>query len=541
MTAAPLARLFHIDPEQRRKTVSGMLERHHTEAASYWTQLVLAAGIATFGLVLDSGAVIIGAMLVAPLMGPIVELAMGLAVGSALLALRSAIRIGLSVLVVVLLAGVLTRMLPFHELTAEVAARTSPTVLDLMVACFCALTAAFVTLKPHDTVSTAAGTSISISLVPPLCASGFGIGIHAMHVSGGAMLLFVANLSAILLFALVAFLFAGFGSVDAATLEHEIIGELERKGMIVKLASRLNTLFGSRHSTVFKLILPVGLVAAVFFPLQQALTTVSAEVRARQQLARILNERAELKNALMTSIGFDRGGLSVRLVVLGDPAVAKELEQDLRDRVAKEIGARAAVSVIGVPDAAAVARLATAAQPAPLPAAPPPPPPPLPLLELSKRVGAAVQERYPEREAGPLLGWALAGDKDPPVLRLTHFGPPLGASATRLLAEALAEPLHGPLQITEEALSPEPRAFTDLTALALEAASLRARLSAFPSLHLCVEVPVAPKGVAPRARKQIEAASKTLGIAEEDVQEGQTWSLRVSDRPCAGAPPAASK
>ncbi len=541
MATAPLARLFRIDPEQRRKTVSGMLERHHTEAASYWTQLVLAAGIATFGLVLDSGAVIIGAMLVAPLMGPIVELAMGLAVGSALLALRSAIRIVISVLVVVLLAGVLTRMLPFQAVTAEVAARTSPTVLDLMVACFCALTAAFVTLKPHDTVSTAAGTSISISLVPPLCASGFGIGIRALHVSRGALLLFTANLSAILLFALIAFLLAGFGSVDAASLENGVLGDMERKGTVARLATRLNTLFGSRHSTVFKMVLPVGLVAAVFVPLQQALATVSAEVRARQQVVRILDERAELKNALMTSVAFDQGRLAVRLVVLGDPAAARELERELRERVEKDVGANAAVSVIGVPDAAAVARLATAARPAPLPIEQPPPPKVVPLVELNRRVGAALRERYPESEAGPLLDWTLAGDKDPPELRLTHFGPPLGAAATRLLAEALLEPLDGPVRITEDAVSREEHTFTDLTALAIGAGTLRARLASIPRLRICVEVPAAPKGFASRPAKPVETAIAALGVPAEDVREGKACSLRVSEAPCTTAPASEAK
>ncbi len=541
MVTAPLARLFRIDPEQRRTTVSGMLERHHTEAASYWTQLVLAAGIATFGLVLDSGAVIIGAMLVAPLMGPIVELAMGLAVGSALLALRSALRIFISVVVVVLLAGVLTRLLPFHEVTAEVAARTSPTVLDLMVATFCALTAAFVTLKPHDTVSTAAGTSISISLVPPLCASGFGLGIRALDVSRGALLLFTANLSAILLFALIAFLLAGYGTVDSAPLENGILGEMERKGNIARLATRLNTLFGSRHSTVFKLVLPVGLVLAVFIPLQQALSTVSAEVRARQQLAGILHESPELQNALLTTIGFDQGGLTVRLVVLGDPTLAKEVEQHLRERVAKEIGPGATVSVIGVPDAAAVARLATAAQPTPLRVEPPPPPKVVPLVELNSRVATALQERYPSNEAGPLLGWALAGDKDPPELRLTHIGPPLGAAAARLLAESIAEPLHGSVRITEDAISAEPQTFPDLTALALETGALRLRLAPFPGLHVCVEVPPAPKAFTPRPVKPAETAIAALGLPAEDVHEGKAWSLRVSEKPCAApvAPPVA--
>src|SRR5689334_16454854 len=105
MKNAPLARLLRLPEGFQRETVHAMLRRHRTEAPSYWAQLVLSAGIATLGLVLDSGAVIIGAMLVAPLMGPIVELAMGFAVGSALLAIRSAMRIAASVCVVVLFSG----------------------------------------------------------------------------------------------------------------------------------------------------------------------------------------------------------------------------------------------------------------------------------------------------------------------------------------------------------------------------------------------------------------------------------------------------
>jgi uncharacterized hydrophobic protein (TIGR00271 family) len=240
MTPAPLARVLRLADDFQAQTVRTMLQRHHTEAPSYWTQLVLSAGIATFGLVLNSGAVIIGAMLVAPLMGPIIELAMGLAVGSALLAIRSAMRIAISVCVAILSSAVLTRLLPFQEVTGEIASRTSPTVLDLMVASFCTLTAAFVTLKPHDNMSTAAGTSISIALVPPLCASGFGLGVRLPQVAWGALLLFTANLSAILLFAVVVFLLAGFGRVNSALLETEVVSELGKKSLVVRLSTRLN-------------------------------------------------------------------------------------------------------------------------------------------------------------------------------------------------------------------------------------------------------------------------------------------------------------
>lgn len=539
MTFAPLARVLRLTDDFRQQTVRGMLERHHTEAASYWTQLVLAAGIATFGLVLDSGAVIIGAMLVAPLMGPIVELAMGLAVGSALLAIRSAIRIAASVCVVVLSAGLATRLLPFQEVTGEIASRASPTVLDLMVASFCALTAAFVTLKPHDTTTTAAGTSIGIALVPPLCACGFGVGVRMPQVAWGAMLLFTANLSAILLFAVVAFLLAGFGGVNAALIELEVTGELERKSPVVRLSARLNRLFGSRHANVFKLVLPIALVGSVSVPLQRALATVSAEVRARQQIAAILGERAELKNALTTTVGFDQGGLEVRLVVLGDPAFAKELETYLRERVAKRIGGEATVSVVGVPDAAAVARLAAAARPAPVPVPAPPPPPPkvVPLAELSGRVRAALGEIYPREEAGPLLRWSLEGSQNPPELRLTHLGEALGPAANRLLSEALAGPLHGPVRVLDDPISPRPRSFPDRAALAASTAALRVQLSGLLGLRICVEVPPGPPRSA--AGKTVEDVRAALGLAETDVREGAAWTLQVSSDPCPApaAPP----
>lgn len=542
MSFAPLARVLRLTDDFRQQTVRGMLERHHTEAASYWTQLVLAAGIATFGLVLDSGAVIIGAMLVAPLMGPIVELAMGLAVGSALLAIRSAIRIAASMCIVVLSAGLATRLLPFQQVTGEIASRASPTVLDLMVASFCALTAAFVTLKPHDTTTTAAGTSIGIALVPPLCACGFGVGVGMPQVAWGAMLLFTANLSAILLFAVVVFLLAGFGGVNAALIELEVTGELERKSPVVRLSARLNRLFGSRNATVFRLVLPVALVGSVSVPLQRALATVSAEVRARQQIAVILGERAELKNALTTTVGFDQGGLEVRLVVLGDPAAAKELETYLRERVATRIGGEATVSVVGVPDAAAVARLAAAARPAPVPVpAPPPPPPPpkvVPLAELSGRVRAALGEIYPREDAGPLLRWSLEGSQDPPELRLTHLGDALGPAATRLLSDALAGPLHGPVRVLDDPISPRPRSFPDRAAITAATAALRVQLSGLPGLRICVEVP--PGAPRSAAGKPVEDVRAALGLAETDVREGAAWTLQVSSDPCPAfaAPPA---
>src|SRR5689334_15383040 len=158
-----LVRLLGNSVEGRAPLVTGMLRRDASEATSYWLQLVVSIGIATLGLVVGSTAVVIGAMLVAPLMGPIVGLAMGLATGSPFLVLRASGRIAISVVLAVGGAAIITLLLPFHELNAEIAARTSPTVLDLVTAAFCALVGVYASLRPgSDTAATAAGTSISI-------------------------------------------------------------------------------------------------------------------------------------------------------------------------------------------------------------------------------------------------------------------------------------------------------------------------------------------------------------------------------------------
>jgi uncharacterized hydrophobic protein (TIGR00271 family) len=202
---------FGRKPEERAGVVRGMLSPGRGDAVGYWLQLVIAAMLATLGLALNSAAVVIGAMLIAPLMRPIVELAMGLATGSAALALRAAVRTAASICVVTCVAFAIAWLLPFRAITAELEARTVPTLLDLVVAGACALAAAYATLRTDtDIATTAAGTSIGISLVPPLCAAGYGIAMGNFAVSRGAALLFTANLSGILAIATALFVLAGW-------------------------------------------------------------------------------------------------------------------------------------------------------------------------------------------------------------------------------------------------------------------------------------------------------------------------------------------
>jgi hypothetical protein len=131
------------------------------------------------------------------------------------LVLRSVGRIVLSVLVAIGGAATITFLLPFHEINAEIASRTSPTVLDLITAGFCALAGVYASLRPgSETATTAAGTSISISLVPPLCASGYGFGTLNSTIAAGASLLFLTNLVAIVVVGTLTFVASGFNQGD---------------------------------------------------------------------------------------------------------------------------------------------------------------------------------------------------------------------------------------------------------------------------------------------------------------------------------------
>src|SRR5690606_20402813 len=144
----------------------------------YWRVLVLSGAIATLGLALDSSAVVIGAMLVAPLLSPVVGLALSLAVGDGRLAVQTGVVVIGSTALVIGISALLTILLPFQTITVEIAARARPTTLDLVIAIFSGLVGAVVTVARGSRLSAAIpGVAISVALIPPLAVAGFGVGI----------------------------------------------------------------------------------------------------------------------------------------------------------------------------------------------------------------------------------------------------------------------------------------------------------------------------------------------------------------------------
>ncbi len=121
---------------------------------SYWLQILFSSGIAMLGMVLNSPAVVIGAMLVSPLMGPILAGGLAFASGNVILGWRATLNIVLSCALAIGFAMLLVVLLPFKEVTNEIAARTSPNTLDLFIALFSGLTGAIAVSKEVKGVAT---------------------------------------------------------------------------------------------------------------------------------------------------------------------------------------------------------------------------------------------------------------------------------------------------------------------------------------------------------------------------------------------------
>ncbi|MEO7713149.1 MAG: DUF389 domain-containing protein [Gemmatimonadaceae bacterium] len=533
-----IASALHVDEAGRTETVVAMLANNARRAPGYWIQLVLAVGIATLGLVLNSTAVVIGAMLVSPLMGPLVELGMGFAVGSSLLVIRASLRVALSVCIAIAAAALITQALPFQEITAEVSARAAPTVLDLLVAMFCALTAAYTTVRPgSDTTAAAAGTAVGIALVPPLCAIGFGIGSGSTAVAGGAALLFTANFSAILVLSALSFLLLGFNQVDAATLELDFVDVEGTRAdrTAARLHRRMRALFGSRYGVAMRVLIPLLFLAAVYVPLKHALDEVTWEVRTRDAVRRIVREASP--GAVQTQIIVERRTLTLRLLIVGTMARAVALEDTLVARLGRSTGVRPSVTVVAVPNARSLIKEASA-----LARASSPPARATPVEDLRARGAAALAEVWPI-SAGPRAGWNLAVPaNDIAVLTVWHLGPSMGAAGDALLGQALGDQLRAPVLVHSIALpatplAPQPRGERVWLDSAMR---ILTEVVATDSAVACVHGPIAKQRRPSAAQGAAIAAVRQTAAARSGrmtISDAEGMDIRVAVGLC--APPEA--
>lgn len=193
-----------------RLDVYKSIRRSARPKIDFFVMIGLAAGIAAFGLLLNSPAVIIGAMLVAPLMAAIIGIGLAVIQGDArLLGLSASATVRGMLLAVTMgfLAGGALRW--FSEPTAEIMGRTQPSLFDLGVAVISGLAGAYAICRKNMS-SSLPGVAIAVALVPPLATVGIGLSWFRWDIAGGAFLLFLTNLVSIIAASGLIFFIMGF-------------------------------------------------------------------------------------------------------------------------------------------------------------------------------------------------------------------------------------------------------------------------------------------------------------------------------------------
>jgi uncharacterized hydrophobic protein (TIGR00271 family) len=196
--------------DQAQQLAKDLLTESTIDSA-YLILIISSCVIATFGLLTNSAAVIIGAMIIAPLMLPIRGLAFGALSGNVNLFRRGLGAVAVGTFLAVLLACLLGKWVSIAGFGSEVLSRSRPTLLDLGIAIAAGSVSGYAKVKPKISESLA-GTAIAVALMPPLCVIGLGLSQGDWPLSQGATLLYLTNLLGITLSCMLTFLLAGYGS-----------------------------------------------------------------------------------------------------------------------------------------------------------------------------------------------------------------------------------------------------------------------------------------------------------------------------------------
>lgn len=276
---------------------------------------VLSCGIATLGLLQNSVAVIIGAMLVSPLMGPIVALGFSLTTLDYHQMKRSLLALGVGVLVALGISILIVGVSPLQAETPEILARTQPNLFDLLVAVFSGLAGGYAVIKGRG--EAIVGVAIATALMPPLAVVGYGLATGKAPIAFGSSMLFMTNLLAIALSVALLARWYRFTSSD------------------------------SPSALLWQTTLTVVVIGALSIPLGLALVDIArktvASVTARAEIEREFPKRGSSIDRLEVTGGKGRPW-QVKATVL-TPSYDADAEPAIASRLVDKLGGQAEVEI----------------------------------------------------------------------------------------------------------------------------------------------------------------------------------------------------
>lgn len=223
----PVLARFRALPDKDKASLVRKLMENSTPDFDYFYLIGLSTVMASLGLLMDNGAIVIGSMLIAPLMYPILGVALGLVMmGQNINVLQRAVgtlakSLGAGLGLSVLAAFFFGNDAMYH--TAEVMSRTEPSHLHLLVALVAGAAVAYMLARPEwgDALP---GVAIAVALIPPLASMGIGIAATDPEIIRGATMILLLNLFGIIAIAVIIFLLMNLGekqNIAESTIKRE--------------------------------------------------------------------------------------------------------------------------------------------------------------------------------------------------------------------------------------------------------------------------------------------------------------------------------
>lgn len=434
-----IEQLLRIAPGSKPGVYLEVFNSSEIVSLNYGLELTFSAGIATLGLVLNSPAVVIGAMLISPLMGPILAAGLALAAADLYLGIKSLLSILVGVVASVLFSAALVWLLPFQTATSEILARTQPNLLDLGVALFSGLAGSVVVCRRAEGggVTALPGVAIAVALMPPLCTVGFGIGSgFSWPIISGAGLLFLTNLAAIVASAFLVFYVVRMDAPDVRTRIDSLVLEGASQDRLYALLQRtkFSGALGHVGKLRWRIVMLVAILAILFVPLSRSLMQVRDEARSRAAVREALKLLGPPGTFVTQQVDITPAEIVIRLfasapVPQNRIAAAEKL---LLRSTGKEVS-------LVVRKVASEEELALLRQQ--LRAMPTVPPPPQDLesirADVVARLERPLKETWPA-DAGELVSFEMGFAPDGLLVHIRYKSPkPLDAAAQEILANVL--------------------------------------------------------------------------------------------------------
>lgn len=194
-----------------RHELLGAIEKSSRITLNYTLLVILSSIVVTIGFIKNSEAVIIGAMVIAPMLGPVISIAFSSILGDFKLIRHSSFTLMYAIMIVLGISILLTFFLPIPIKSTEFVSRTHVNLSDIVLALASGTAGALSIL--NQLPGALVGVMVAVALLPPTVVLGMTIGEGMWQEAYGSMLLLMGNINSVVLAAIIVFSLSGIRPV----------------------------------------------------------------------------------------------------------------------------------------------------------------------------------------------------------------------------------------------------------------------------------------------------------------------------------------